>query len=67
MIVQYQDGCLAVDIPNQVNLALYDPDDSGQWVDEFNKNAVSFIKNEDGNVNAMVLYAILKLWRLVNQ
>jgi len=59
--VQYKDGSLAVDDPlakKTVKLQL--PDEKGRWMDEFNKNAIFFEWDGQGNVTSMIIDSINK-------
>jgi len=55
--VMYKDGGLAVDDPLQkIIVKLQPPDDKGKWVDEFNKNSISFQEDEEGKITGMTVY-----------
>ena len=52
--VSYKDGGLAVFNPFEKKfINLNPPDDKGRWIDEFNKNAFDFEKDETGKVITM--------------
>ena len=56
--VIYKDGGLAVDDPlRKIIVKLQPPDDKGKWVDEFNKNSISFQEDEEGKISGMTVYA----------
>jgi tetratricopeptide (TPR) repeat protein len=56
--VMYKDGGLLVDDPlNKIVVKLQPPDDKGKWVDEFNKNSISFQEDEEGKISGMTVYA----------
>ena len=59
-----KDGCLTVDIPGKVVLALADEDENGYWFAKMSKNLfVEFSKNAQGNVTELVLHEIISLPR----
>ena len=54
--VVHRDGGLAVRDPlEKETIRLRPPDEQGRWVDEFGKNALTFERDEDGNVTVMHL------------
>ncbi len=56
--VMYKDGGLIVDDPlNKTVVKLQPPDDKRKWVDEFNKNSISFQEDEEGKISGMTVYA----------
>jgi hypothetical protein len=56
--VIYRDGSLAVNDPlENAPIGLQLPDVQGRWVDEFDKNAISFEREEDGAFMTMVVDA----------
>jgi transglutaminase-like putative cysteine protease len=56
--VIYRDGSLAVEDPlNNKTVGLQLPDDRGRWMDEFDKHAISFDREEDGVFQTLVLDA----------
>jgi transglutaminase-like putative cysteine protease len=62
--VQYKDGSLAVDDPlAKQTIKLQLPDEKGRWVDEFNKNAIFFDLDDDGNVKSMNIDSISRFRR----
>ena len=62
--VSYRNGSLAVYDPfEKIFVGLQLPDEKGRWVDEFNKNAIAFEKNDEGKVTAMKIieeFSIIK-------
>jgi transglutaminase-like putative cysteine protease len=62
--VQYQNGGLAVHDPlENKTIGLRPPDKEGRWVDEFNKNAVLFDVDAQGNVQSMKIDSVTKFHR----
>ena len=61
LIVIYKDGNLAVNDPNQGIVKLKGPDKDGLWIDQWNKNKISFDADEAGNVSSMIFHSIHKL------
>jgi hypothetical protein len=56
--VIYRDGSLAVEDPlNHKTVALQLPDDRGRWMDEFDRHAISFDREEEGVYQTLVLDA----------
>ncbi|MCP3978835.1 MAG: transglutaminase domain-containing protein [bacterium] len=56
--VVFKDGSLAVEDPlEKRTIHLQLPDEDGNWVDEFDKNSVSFQREGDGSVSAIMLDA----------
>jgi hypothetical protein len=59
-----QDNCLTVDIPDQIKLALNDPDDDGYWFAKLsNRLYFEFEENEEGAIGTMILHEIVPLTR----
>ena len=55
--VQIKDGSLAVDVPGQMLFELKDPNEKGKWYFSLTDTiAVSFDKNDDGEVELMHMY-----------
>ncbi|MBM3237140.1 transglutaminase domain-containing protein [Candidatus Poribacteria bacterium] len=62
--VQYKDGSLAVDDPlAKQTIKLQLPDEKGRWVDEFNKNAIFFDLDDEGNVKSMNIDSVSRFRR----
>lgn len=62
--VLYKDGSLAVDDPAEKKIIkLKLPNEKGRWVDEFNKNAIFFELDAQGNVKSMNIDSIAKFRR----
>ncbi len=61
LIVIYKDGNLAVNDPNQGIVKLKGPDKDGLWIDQWNKNKISFDTDESGKVSSMIFHSIHKL------
>jgi hypothetical protein len=56
-IVTVQNGCLALDIPNQFVFELEEPDGEGKWYSKLiDEIAVSFDLDDNGNVTSMKLH-----------
>ena len=52
--VRYVEGSLAVDNPtDKSTVGLQPPDEKGGWLDEYNKNTIYFVKDDEGKVTAM--------------
>ena len=61
--VLYKESALSVDIPGQMVVPLYDPDEKGQWYPKLSRLlSFSFVKNSVGKIDKMILsqYAPLK-------
>lgn len=57
--VRFEDGSLAVDDPlEKITVGLQHPDAGGRWVDEFDKNAIFFVFDEEGKVESMNIDSI---------
>jgi CubicO group peptidase (beta-lactamase class C family) len=55
--VQVKDGSLAVDVPGQMLFELKDPNEDGKWYFALTDTiAVSFDKNDDGEIELMHMY-----------
>ena len=53
----YEDGGLVMDNPFQkIIVKLQPPNDKGKWIDEFNKNSISFQEDEEGKISGITLY-----------
>jgi len=62
--VLYKDGTLAIDDPLAKKIIkLQSPDEKGRWVDEFNKNSISFELDDQGNVQTMNIDSVDKFTR----
>jgi hypothetical protein len=62
--VRYQNGGLAVHDPlENRTIGLRPPDAEGRWVDEFDKNAIFFDVDAQGNVQAMKIDSVTKFRR----
>jgi len=62
--VQYKDGSLAVDDPlAKQTIKLQLPDEKGRWVDEFDKNAIFFDLDDEGNVKSMNIDSVSRFRR----
>jgi transglutaminase-like putative cysteine protease len=62
--VQYQNGGLAVHDPlENKTIGLRPPDEEGRWVDEFDKNAVLFDVDAQGNVQSMKIDSVTRFRR----
>ncbi len=60
--VLYQDGSLAVDIPNKMVLALNDPDENGLYYPQVSRQInFKFLKDEQEKVNEMRLQQIIPI------
>jgi len=56
-----KDGGLAVDIPDQVVLALEDPDENGLWYPKLSRQInFSFLKDKEGNITKMRLQQLMQ-------
>ena len=54
--VIWEDGSLAVEDPlAQKTVHLQSPDDSGGWLDEFDKNTIRFETDDAGAISAMLI------------
>jgi ketosteroid isomerase-like protein len=63
--VIYRDGSLAVEDPlEKATIGLQLPDDQQRWVDEFDKNAIRFEREEDGVFMTMVIDAATSFRRV---
>jgi hypothetical protein len=63
--VSFENGRLAVYDPFEKSMVgLQEPDDKGRFLDEYNKNTISFERDDDGNVTALVIDATSKCPRL---
>ncbi len=63
LIVIFKDGNLAVDDPNQGIVKLKGPDEEGLWIDQWDKNKISFDSDESGNITSMIFHSIHKLYK----
>jgi hypothetical protein len=62
--VVVQDGSLTVDIPNQIMLALNDPDEDGRWVSKIaDKLYCTFEKDDAGVVNELQIHEMIRMLR----
>jgi len=59
LTVIYRDDNLAVIDPNEGTIRLKGPDSAGEWVDEFDKNKISFELDEEGRASSLVFHRIL--------
>ncbi len=58
------DGCLTVDIPNRVKLALNSPDEEGRWVSKLAPHVFcTFDRDDEGAVRAMYIHEIVQMPR----
>ena len=54
----FHNDCLAIDDPLAKKIIhLQEPDDEGQWLDEFNKNRITFAK-EEGKIISMTIESV---------
>jgi hypothetical protein len=59
--VVFKDGSLAVYDPfEKSTVKLQGPDDKGRFLDEYNKNTISFERDDEGNVTTLVIDATSK-------
>ncbi len=56
LTVLYRNNTLAIRGPEPGTLYLEGPDEKGIWIDKQGKNKISFIKDENGTVRAMVFH-----------
>ena len=62
--VLYKDGTLAVDAPIEKELIkLYTTDEKNKWIDQYNKNYISFEFDDKGNVIGMKVEVVDKFKR----
>jgi transglutaminase-like putative cysteine protease len=61
LVVIFKDGNLAVNDPNQGIVKLKGPDEEGLWIDQWDKNKISFDTDETGNITSMIFHSIQKL------
>lgn len=62
--VIYKDGSLAVINPlENRTVGFQKPDEKGRWLDEFNKNTISFKSDDKGNITTMVIDSVSKFIR----
>jgi hypothetical protein len=61
--VIYQEDNLAVNDPTEGIIKLTGPDENNQWLDQFEKNKVSFDMGDNGLASAMFFYNIVNLPR----
>jgi transglutaminase-like putative cysteine protease len=62
--VLYKEGSLAIDDPLEKRVVkLKAPDENGRWLDEFDKNTISFELDDDGAVTAMRVDAVSRFTR----
>jgi transglutaminase-like putative cysteine protease len=62
--VIYRDGSLAVEDPlNKKTIGLQLPDDEGRWMDEYDKNAISFDREEEGYFQTLIIDAASRFKR----
>jgi hypothetical protein len=54
--VLFKDNNLAVNDPRQGIVRLKGPDETGKWIDQFDKNKISFDTDDTGKVTAMVFH-----------
>lgn len=66
LTVFFKDGNLAVDDPNAGIIRLKGPGDDGKWIDQFDRNKVSFDLNEAGKATAMIFHQMIKAPRLAS-
>jgi hypothetical protein len=63
--VLYKDGTLAVDAPIEKDLIrLHTTDEKDKWIDQYNKNYISFEFDDKGNVTGMKIEIVEKFKRL---
>ena len=66
--VVVQDGSLTVDIPNQIMLALNDPDEEGRWVSKIaDKLYCTFVRNDAGAVDELQIHELVRMPRKSSQ
>ena len=56
LTVLFKDNNLAVNDPNEGIIRLKGPDKTGKWIDQFDKNKISFDTDDAGKVTAMVFH-----------
>jgi hypothetical protein len=62
--VLYRSGAVAINNPLEKRVVeLQAPNENGEWVDEFNKNVITFKMDDTGSVTALVIDAISTLPR----
>jgi len=67
MTVRVQDGSLALDIPDQVVLALEDPDDEGAWYAKLSDRLfLTFERDDTGAAVAMRIHELIRLQRVAD-
>jgi hypothetical protein len=67
MTVLVQDGSLALDIPEQVVLALRDPDEEGAWYAKLSDRIyLTFGRDDEGEVASMQIHELVRLQRVAD-
>jgi hypothetical protein len=62
-----KDGCLTVDIPNNIALALNDPGEDGRWVSKIAPHVYcTFETNDTGDVEALYIHEVVQMPRKAN-
>lgn len=64
LTVIYRDGGLVVDDPNEGLVRLKETGEEGVWIDEFDKNTISFAVDDSGDVVAMVVHVVQRFPRV---
>jgi len=67
LTVFFQNDNLAVDDPQAGIIQLRGPDDEGKWIDQFDRNKISFDLNEAGTATAMIFHQIVKSPRIASE
>ena len=62
-VIYHEDGLAIEDPLENATVGLQPPDEEGRWVDEFNKNVISFDTDDEGNVKSLVIDAISRFRR----
>ncbi len=66
--VVVQDGSLTVDIPNQIMLALNDPDEKDRWISKIaDKLYCTFVRNDAGEVDELQIHELVRMPRKPSQ
>lgn len=66
LTVIFKDGNLAVDDPKSGLIHLKGPDEDGKWIDEYDRNKISFDLGETGAASAMIFHQMTKAPRLAS-
>jgi hypothetical protein len=63
--VFYENGTLAIDDPNEKEkIKLYPTEEENKWIDQYNKNTISFEFDDTGNAKAMKADVVDKFNRI---